>query len=89
MIRILFVPVSGYILPDEFDRILKSKGERTFKILKGHQWSHSTYRRTFIQFNGNEATVSGDQEDMFVGSLVGWIIRNASHVVRTFIVQIG
>lgn len=87
MIRIFFVPVKDYKLPEEFNDILKSKGERTFKVLKAHQWSHSTYKGTFIQFDGNEATVSGDQEDMFVGSFVGWIVRNASHVVHTFIVQ--
>ncbi len=86
MIRIQFVSISGYQLPDELNKILKSKGERTFKVLKSNQWGHSTYKRTFMQFNGNEAMITGDQEDMFVGSFVGWIIRNASHVIRSFIV---
>jgi len=87
MIRILFVPIADYKLPEQFNQILKSKGERTFKILRPQQWGHSTYKRTFMQFSGNEATVTGDQEDMFLGSFVGWIVRNASHVVRAMIIQ--
>jgi len=89
MISILFVPAPDVKIPDDLNEILKKKGERTFKILKNNQWGHSTYSKTYVQFEGNVARIRGDQEDMFVGSFVGWMIRNATHLSRTLIIELS
>ena len=88
MILVHFVPAPDTKIPDDLSELLRKKGERTFKVLKNNQWGHATYSKTFLQFEGNVARIRGDQEDMFVGSFVGWIIRNAPHMSRMFIIEL-
>jgi hypothetical protein len=63
--------------------VLRNKGERTFEILNDDEWHHKTYDtdvtwRHDVDSNIFTAAIQGGEAVRTCGSLVEWMLRNAS-----------